>query len=167
MNHQHIFPLVERDGYGTAINGNFAQIKIYSTAQDEEIYRAVISAFPGDAAAQRKSFRTPDDAAVWIAATAPEHQGKPRPGSGIVHWEIRHGYSIVVRRKDDWHEKELAPMHRPETGSLNDGEQHRSLEEAIEQGRRQADLMQREDAKRERKNVLISDALYRRTTSAG
>ena len=164
MNSPQIHPMTSKKGYGAVVNGNFASVTLFATP-GEELYRAEVSAFATDAGAQSRTFRNLDEAAEWAIAAARTHVARPNPNSGIVQWENRHGYAITVSQNEAGnYESGVCPMWQDDDQPvLNDPQEFRTPEEALEHARTCADQYQKSEERRRRRIRRISDGLYIQT----
>ena len=168
MNSPQIHQMDSKKGHGVVVNGNFAAVTLFSTS-DEELYRAVVSAFATDASAQSRNFRNLDEATEWAIAAARTHKAKPHPNSGIVHWENRHGYALTVSQNEaGGYESGIFPMWQDDGQPiLNNPQEFPTIEKALEHARASADQYQKSEERRQRRIRRISDGLYIQTRKRG
>lgn len=169
MNDQQIYPMHSNGGYGAVINGNFVSIT-YRHAADGRRYDAEVSAFQGDSNSQYRNFDNLPEAVEWAAGAAESHQGQARPGSKVIHWEMKHGYAVTVSQTDDGkYESETVQMSWDvdHPSPLRDFKKFPTFDEALQYAKDSVDEYQRQEEDHRRILHEMRDALAAQTGAPG
>ena len=169
MNDQQIHKMQSDGGYGAVINGNFVSITYWHSAAGRR-YDAHVSAFRGDRNSQYRNFDNLAEAVEWAAAAAESHQGQARPGSKVIHWEMKHSYAVTVAQTDDGeYESETVQMNWDvdHPSPLRDFKKFPTFDEALQHARDSVDEYLRQEEDHQRIVREIGDALAAQTGILG
>ena len=169
MNDQQIYPMHSNGGYGAVINDNFVSIT-YSPSAEGRRYDAEVSAFQGDSNSQYRNFDNLPEAVEWAAAAAESHQGQARPGSKVIHWEMKHSYAVTVSQTDDGkYESETVQMSWDvdHPSPLRDFKKFPTFDEALQYAKDSVDEYQRQEEDQQQILHEIRDALAAQTGAPG
>lgn len=170
MNDRQIYAMASHDGYGIAVNGNFAQITLFPAPEGYR-YSVTVSSYPADRATQYRAFQELDEAVEWAIATAQTHLPQPNPFSLVVHWEHRKGYAITVSKDEarignhegsiGGYESNTFPMwHDIDQPTLNDTQRFPTVQEALEYARERVDEYQQSEESHRQLVRQIGDKLH-------
>ena len=165
MNDRQIYPMQSDGGYGAVINGNFVSVT-YRHAADGRRYDACVSAFQSDSNSQYRNFDNLAEAVEWAAAAAESHRGQARPGSKVIHWEMKRSDAVTVAQTDGGeYESETVQMNWDvdHPSPLRDFKKFPTFDEALQHARDSVDEYQRQEEDHRRIVREIGEALAAQT----
>ena len=161
VNEAQIYPMHSNGGYGAVINGNFVSITYWPGA-DGRRYDVYVSAFQGDSNSQYRNFDDLAEAVAWAANVAESHQGQARPGSKVIHWEMKQSYAVTVAQTDAGeYESETVQMlwDVDHPSPMRDFKKFPTFDEALQYARSSVDEYQKQDEDHQRTFREIGEAL--------